>query len=314
MLDLHDLVPAHIAGLNEAERVVDAQRRENADIPLGEHLHGARAPGDPERRDNRRGRSAAQAAGRGERIDAEELVDQAARDAEHGRAAVLALRVKLERANFRIVVAYPRVERDVAGLGVVGLRLGCEARASLLHARENHDLEPPSGRDGLERREAASRNIGELQVLRHGEVAREADTRFNRNDVEEPEHRSAAVFNLHDLVPAHVAGLDEAKRVVDAQRRQNANVTLGEHLHGARASIAMTWRNPSIAARPCLISMISYRRMSRVSIRPRGSYTPRGGRTPMSPSENICTEPARPSTANAAMIGGGAAPPKPPVG
>ena len=49
--------------------------------------------------------------------------------------------------------------------------------------RAHHDLEPPSGRDGLERREAASRNIGELQVLRHGEVAREADTRFNRNDL-----------------------------------------------------------------------------------------------------------------------------------
>ena len=47
----------------------------------------------------------------------------------------------------------------------------------------HHDLEPPSGRDGLERREAASRNIRELQVLRHGEVARHADTRFNRNDL-----------------------------------------------------------------------------------------------------------------------------------
>ena len=49
--------------------------------------------------------------------------------------------------------------------------------------RGHHDLEPPSGRDGLERREAASRNIRELQVLRHGEVARHADTRFNRNDL-----------------------------------------------------------------------------------------------------------------------------------
>ena len=41
--------------------------------------------------------------------------------------------------------------------------------------RAHHDLEPPSGRDGLERREATRRHIGELQVLRHGQVAREAD-------------------------------------------------------------------------------------------------------------------------------------------
>ena len=47
-------------------------------------------------------------AGRVERIDAEELVDQAARDAKHGRAAILTLRVELERANFRIVVAHLR--------------------------------------------------------------------------------------------------------------------------------------------------------------------------------------------------------------
>merc|ERR1719199_1508080 len=45
--------------------------------------------------DGRRG-GAAHAAGRVERVDAEELVDDAAGDAEHRRAAVLALRVELE--------------------------------------------------------------------------------------------------------------------------------------------------------------------------------------------------------------------------
>merc|ERR1719389_1223784 len=104
-----------------------------------------------------------------------ELVDQAARDAKHGRAAVLALDVELERADLRIIIAHPAVERDVTGLGIVGLRLGREARAGLLHAGENHDLEPPRGRDGLKRRKAACRNVGELQVLRDGEVARETD-------------------------------------------------------------------------------------------------------------------------------------------
>ena len=102
-------------------------------------------------------------------------MDQAARDAKHGRTAVLALDVELERADLRVIVAHPAVERDVTGLGIVGLRLGREARARLLHARQHHDLKPPGGRDRLERREAARRHIGELQVLRHGEVAREAD-------------------------------------------------------------------------------------------------------------------------------------------
>ena len=89
----------------------------------------------------------------------------------------------------------------------------------------HHDLEPPSRRDGLERREAARGNIGELQVLRHRQVAREADAGLNGDDVEEPEHRSPSVLDFHDLVPAHVARLDKAKRVVDAERGEHANVT-----------------------------------------------------------------------------------------
>ena len=62
--------------------------------------------------------------------------------------------------------------------------------------RAHHDLEPPSRRDGLERREAASRNIGELQVLRHRQVPREADAGLNRNDVEESEHRGTPMLDF----------------------------------------------------------------------------------------------------------------------
>ena len=32
MLDLHNLVAAHVAGLDETERVVDTQRREHANV------------------------------------------------------------------------------------------------------------------------------------------------------------------------------------------------------------------------------------------------------------------------------------------
>ena len=69
-----------------------------------------------------------------------------------------------------------------------------------MHAGEHHDLEPPRGRDGLKRRKAARRNVGELQVLRDGEVARETDSSLNRDDVEESEHRRASVLDFHDLV------------------------------------------------------------------------------------------------------------------
>merc|ERR1719453_2981903 len=68
------------------------------------------------------GRGAAEAAGRVERVDAEELVDEAAGDAHHGGAAVLALGVELERLGLGVVVAHPRVKRDVAGLAVGVLR------------------------------------------------------------------------------------------------------------------------------------------------------------------------------------------------
>ena len=60
----------------------------------------------------------------------------------------------------------------------------------------DHDLEPSGGRDGLERREATRGHVGELEVLRDGEVAREADTGLSGEDVEEPEHGSAAVLDF----------------------------------------------------------------------------------------------------------------------
>jgi hypothetical protein len=43
------------------------------------------------------------------------------------------------------------------------------------------------------------------------------------------------VLDLHDLVAAHVLGLDEAERVVHAERRQDTDVTLLEHGRADRA-------------------------------------------------------------------------------
>merc|ERR1719409_1267505 len=114
------------------------------------------------------GRGAAgQAAGRVERVNAEELVDEAAGDAKHRRAAVLALGVELEGLGLGVVVAHPRDARNVAGLavadGAVALVLGereerrLAAGASLLHAAEEHDLQPARGGDRLERGEETRR-------------------------------------------------------------------------------------------------------------------------------------------------------------
>merc|ERR1719356_1158954 len=91
--------------------------------------------------------SATEAAGRVERVDAKQLVDEAAGDAEHGSTAVLALSIELERLGLRVVVAHPQaIKGDVARLAILLLRLGREAHARLLHAGEDHDLQPARSR------------------------------------------------------------------------------------------------------------------------------------------------------------------------
>ena len=65
---------------------------------------------------------------------------------------------------------------------------------------QDHDLEPSGGRNGLERREATRGHVGELEVLRHGEVARDPDSSLDGDDVEEAKHRRAAVLDLHNLI------------------------------------------------------------------------------------------------------------------
>merc|ERR1719476_213849 len=73
---------------------------------------------------------ATEAAGRVEGIDAEELVDEAAGDAEHGGAAVLALGVELEGLGLRIVVAHPAVTANVSR------RLLADVRVALILEEE----------------------------------------------------------------------------------------------------------------------------------------------------------------------------------
>merc|ERR1719354_827229 len=81
---------------------------------------------------------------------------------------------------------------------------------------------PVERRDRLERREAARRHIGELEVLRRREVALKAHAGLDVDDVQEAKHGRAAVLDLHDLVTAHVARLNQTQRVEKAEGRQNA--------------------------------------------------------------------------------------------
>jgi len=191
--------------------------------------------------DRRRG-VAAHAAGRVERVDAEQLVDQAAGDAQHRGAAVLALDVELEGLRLRVSVAHPRLAANVARLAVRVLGLVDEV-AGLAHARDRHDLQPAGGGDRLERLKAAAGDISELEASRRRDVAREARATLDQDDVEEAQHGRAAVLDLHDLEALHVARRDEAERVIHSQRREDTDVTLGEHggtdgahrgLHGRR--------------------------------------------------------------------------------
>ena len=63
--------------------------------------------------EDRRRCGTGQAAGRVERVDAEELVDEAAGDTKHSRAAVVALRVELEGPFLGVRVALPSGAADV---------------------------------------------------------------------------------------------------------------------------------------------------------------------------------------------------------
>merc|ERR1719183_2686336 len=63
--------------------------------------------------------SAAHAAGWVQGIDAEELVQQAAGDAQHGSAAVLALSVQLEGLGLGVIVTHPWDVGNVADLATI---------------------------------------------------------------------------------------------------------------------------------------------------------------------------------------------------
>merc|ERR1719515_386298 len=183
------------------------------------------SPAANARLEDGRGGAVAEAAGRVEGVDADDLVQEAAGDAEHGGAAVLALGVELEGLDLRVVVAHPRLAADVTGLTVADVRVALvveEEVAGLHHAGGEHDLQPARGRARLERGEEARRR-------RRAVGDREADAGLDEDDVEEAKHGGAAVLDLHDLVAGHVAGLNEAERVIDAKGREDTQVTLGEH-------------------------------------------------------------------------------------
>merc|ERR1719261_416570 len=117
------------------------------------------------RSEDRGRRRAVEAARRVERVDAKELVEEAAGDAEHRGAAVLALGVELEGLDLGVRVAHPRLAADVARRAVadVGVALIVEEEvARLHHARGEHDLQPARGGHRLERGDQAGR--GRLAV------------------------------------------------------------------------------------------------------------------------------------------------------
>merc|ERR1719221_2510496 len=61
------------------------------------------------------------------------------------------------------------------------------------------------------------------------QVAREPQARLRQDHVQEPEHSSAAVFNLHLFVASHITAFNVSERVPDVQGREDADVALREH-------------------------------------------------------------------------------------
>jgi len=190
-------------------------------------------------RENGGRRSSTQAAGWVERINAQQLVNQAASDAHHRGTAVVALSVELEGLLRGIRVAEPDVTTNVSWGELLGLGLGEGARgneqeaavgsASLRHAGDNHDLQPARGGGSLKGSEAVDRHVGELEARRRRQVAGEAEAGMDGDHVEEAKHRSATVLDLHDLIAAHVARGDETKRVEYSERRGDTDIALSEH-------------------------------------------------------------------------------------
>merc|ERR1712087_501782 len=184
--------------------------------------------------------SASEAAGRVEGVNAEELVDEAAGDAKHGGTAVLALSIELEGLGLRVIIAHPAVAANVSRRLLADVRVALileEEIARLHHASGQHDLQPARGRKCLERRKAARRDIRELEALGRREVAGEACAGLDEKNMDKAKHGRTAVLDLHNLEAGHVAGLDEAERVVHAERGEDTNVTLGEHLRGRAARL-----------------------------------------------------------------------------
>merc|ERR1719251_629536 len=67
------------------------------------------------------------------------------------------------------------------------------------------------------------------------QVAREPQARLRQDHVQEPEHSSTAVLNLHLFVAPHVTAFDVSERVPDVQGREDADVALREHRRRAGA-------------------------------------------------------------------------------
>merc|ERR1719456_1679349 len=130
--------------------------------------------------DGRRSGPRRKATRRVEPIYAHELVQDDASDAQHRRAAVLALDVQLERLRLRVVVAHPRapLRRDVTGVAVRALL----EHARLEHAAQADDLSPGRARDGEDRVDGTGRDVRELDRRAAegavAQVAREAQARL----------------------------------------------------------------------------------------------------------------------------------------
>ena len=151
--------------------------------------------------------------------------------------------VELDRALLLLLLGGHLLPRLGEGVDAVGEVPG-EGALRVLHVSDLEDedeesyLEEPGGRDLGDRRQPVG-HVGERDVLRGGEHAREADVLLG-DVAEHGDHGDAAVLDLlvSELVEELlVLALQEAEGVPEAERRLHADLVLEAHLHGGRGGL-----------------------------------------------------------------------------
>jgi len=148
-------------------------------------------------------------------------------DAEHGSTAVVALDVELEGLDLRVIITHPFDLQVLHDISWVVLRKLLED-GNVERRDERHDLRPARKRNRRVGAREVTRDSTEVDALRDGEGARQAEASLGDDDTKRGSHCDPPVLDL-DLLVAAVrirATAEEAERVEEAEWRCDADIAL----------------------------------------------------------------------------------------